>query len=107
MCYNQLDKLEFVSITTKQSKEAGGVTPGGATLTLSASITRLTVNLGGGAQLSQDSTAGFAQLDGNDLVLDANAAVGATAKIGIKQSDGTKALLITKKTADTIVIVYQ
>ena len=99
-------KLSF-SITTKQSKEAGGVTPGGATLTLSASITHLTVNLGGGAQLSQDSTAGFAQLDGNDLVLDANAAVGATAKIGIKQSDGTKALLITKKTADTIVIVYQ
>ena len=35
------------------------------------------------------------------------AAVGAIAKIGIKQSDGTKALIITKKTADTIVIMYQ
>jgi len=35
------------------------------------------------------------------------APVGATAKLGIKQSGGTKALVITKKTADTVVILYQ
>ena len=40
-------------------------------------------------------------------MLSPNASVGATAKIGIKQSGGTKALVITKKTADTIVIMYQ
>jgi len=99
-------KLSF-SITTKQSKEAGGVTPGGTSLTLSSDITGLSLNLGGQSQLSQDSTTGFAQLDGNELVLSADAAVGETAKIGIKQSAGTKALVITKKTADTIVIMYQ
>lgn len=99
-------KLSF-SITTKQSKEAGGVTPGGTSLTLSSDITGLSLNLGGQSQLSQDSTTGFAQLDGNELVFSADAAVGATAKIGIKQSAGTKALVITKKTADTIVIMYQ
>jgi len=99
-------KLSF-SITTKQSKEAGGVTPGGTSLTLPSDITRLSLNLGGQSQLSQDSTTGFAQLDGNELVLSADAAVGAIAKIGIKQSAGTKTLVITKKTADTIVIIYQ
>jgi len=61
-------KLSF-SITTKQSKEAGGVTPGGTSLTLPSDITRLSLNLGGQSQLSQDSTTGFAQLDGNELVL--------------------------------------
>lgn len=95
------------SITTKQSKEAGGVTPGGTSLTLSATITQFTLDLGGSAQLSQDSTPGFVQLNGNALLLDANAPVGATAKIGVKQSDSTIALLITKKTADTIMIAYQ
>lgn len=99
-------KLSF-SITTKQSKEAGAVTPGGTSLTLSSTVTLLSVNLGGQAKLSQDSTSGFAQLDGNNLVLSSNTEVGATAKIDIKQSGGTKALVITKKTAETIVITYQ
>lgn len=99
-------KLSF-SISAKQSKEAGGVTPGGTSLILSSTIGQLSVNLGGQAQLSEDSTDGFAQLDGNTLVLSPDAAVGATAKIGIKQSGGSKALAVTKKTADTIVIMYQ
>ncbi len=99
-------KLSF-SITTKQSKEAGGVTPGGTSLTLSAKVTQLSLELGGQAQLSQDSTSDFVQLNGSSLVLNTDAAVGATAKIGIKQSGGTKALVITKKTVDTIVIIYQ
>jgi len=97
----------FFSITTKQSKEAGGVTPGGASLTLSAEVTQLSLDLGGQMQISQDSTAGFAQLDGNHLVLSKDAAAGATAKIGIKYNGGTKALVITKKNADTVTILYQ
>ncbi|MBQ3251643.1 MAG: hypothetical protein IJB02_00155 [Oscillospiraceae bacterium] len=99
-------KISF-SITSKQSKEAGGVTPGGTSLTLSAQVTQLSLNLGGQTQLSKDSASGFAKLDGNSLMLSTDAPVGATAKIGIKQSAGTKALLITKKTADTVVIMYQ
>ncbi|MBO5867487.1 MAG: hypothetical protein J6Q54_01105, partial [Oscillospiraceae bacterium] len=99
-------KISF-SITTKQSKEAGNITPGGTSLTISAAILKLAVNLGGNAQLSSDSTTGFVKLEGNALHFDPDAAVGAVAKIGIKQSGGTKALMITKKTADTIMIVYQ
>ena len=36
-----------------------------------------------------------------------DACVGATAKLGIKQSGKTMALAITKKTADTLVIMYR
>ena len=99
-------KLSF-SITTKQSKDAGSVTPGGTNLTLSSAITELSVDLGGQAQLSSDSAKDFVRLDGNKLVLSPNASVGATANIGIKQSDGAKTLTITKKTADTVVIMYK
>lgn len=99
-------KLSF-SITAKQSKEAGGVTPGGTSLTLSSTITQLSLDLGGQTQLSKDSTEGFAKLDGNTLVFAPDAAIGSTAKLAIKQSGATKALVITKKTADTIVIMYQ
>lgn len=74
---------------------------------MSTSVAQLSVDLGGQAQLSNDSTEGFATLDGKTLTLYSDAEVGATAKIGIKQSGGTKALIITKKTADTIVIMYQ
>lgn len=99
-------KLSF-SITTKQSKEAGSVTPNGTSLTLSSAVTQLFVDLGGQAQLSSDSTNNFVKPDGNKLVLSPDAPVGATAKIGIKQSGDTKALVITKKTADTVVLMYQ
>lgn len=99
-------KVSF-SITTKQSKEAGGVTPGGSSITISSSLTELTVDLGGQARISEDSTAGFAVLDGATLTLSADAAVGATAKIGIRQTEGSKALVVTKKTADTVVIMYR
>lgn len=103
-----LENINLVfSITTKQSKEAGGVTPGGASLILSSTITQLSLNLGGQAHLSSDSTEGFVQQEGNTLVFSPDAAVGATAKLGIKQSGGTKALVITKKTADTLVIMYK
>ena len=74
---------------------------------LSAAVTRLSVELGGQAQLSKDSTEGFVQLENNALIFDENAPVGATAKLGIKQSGGIKALVITKNTADTVVILYQ
>ena len=95
------------SITTKQSKEAGGVTIGGSSLTLPATVQTMSVNLGGQTQLSDDSTAGFVTLDGTNLTFDPTAPVGAVAKVGIKQSGGTKALVITKETADTIVIGYR
>lgn len=99
-------KLSF-SITTKQSKEAGSVTPDGTSLTLSSAVAQLSLDLGGQAQLSSDSTNGFVTLSGSNLILSPDAAVGATAKIGIKQSDGNKTLVITKKTTDTVVITYK
>lgn len=95
------------SVTTKQSKEAGGVTPGGTAVTISATVGRLTLDVGGQAKLSQDSTGGFATLEGSVLSFASEAPVGAVAKLGIQQNGGTKALHIVKKTADTIVITYQ
>ena len=95
------------AITTKQSKTAGGVTPGGTTVTLSASITKLNLDLGGQFQMSDSSTQGFATLDGKVLTLDPNAAVGATVRIGIKQSGSSlRTLTIQKKTDKTIVFTY-
>ena len=99
-------KLSF-SITTKQSAEAGSVTPVCTSLTLSSDITRLSLTLGGPAQISRDSTPGFAQLEGSSLMLSADAAVGAAAKISIAQAANTRVLVITKKTANTVVITYQ
>ncbi len=94
-------------ITVKQSKEAGGITPGGTSVTVSASITQLNLDLGGQTKLGEDSTEDFVSLDGKILRINPNAAVGATAKLGIKQGGGNKALIITKKTNDTIIFKYQ
>ena len=105
------DKLGNVllsfSITTKQSKEAGGVTPGGTSLVLSSTITQLSLDIGGQLQLSDDSTPAFVTLEGNRLFISPDAELGAVAKLGVKLSGGAKSLLITKKTADTVVITYK
>jgi len=99
-------KLSF-SITTKQSKDAGGETPVNTSLILPSAITQFSLDAGGQSQLSKDSTDGFVQLDGTVLEISSDAAVGAAARIGIKQAGGTKTLVIVKKTADTIVVTYQ
>ena len=96
------------AITTKQSKEAGGITPGGTTVTLSATINTLTLNLGGQYQIGQSSTSGFATVSGNTLSFDPDAAVGSSLQLGIKMSSGTICILaITKKTENTYVFSYK
>lgn len=96
------------AITTKQSKEAGGVTPGGTTVTLSATLQNLTLNLGGQYQIGQGSTDGFAAVSGNTLTFDPNAAVGSSIQLGIKVSSGNMRILaITKKTENTYVFSYK
>jgi len=95
------------SVTTKQSKEAGGVSISGSSLTLSSTIASLSLDVSGQIQLSEDSTADFVTLENKVLKFSPNAAVGATAKIGIKASGGKISLAITKKTDDTLVIAYQ
>lgn len=96
------------AITTKQSKTAGGVTPGGTTVTMSTTVQTLTLDLGGQFQFSDSSTQGFATLDGNMLTFDSNAAVGSSVRIGIKQSGGTlKTLSILKKSETTYVFSYK
>lgn len=57
--------------------------------------------------MSEDSADGFVMLDGKELTIYTNAEIGSVAKIGIKQSDGMKALVITKKSEQTIVFTYQ
>lgn len=41
------------------------------------------------------------------LTLSADAAVGAVAKLGVKQGNTTRLLILTKKTADTVEIQYK
>ena len=96
------------AITMKQSKEAGGVTPGGTSVTLSSSVTTLRLDLGGQYKLSQTDGPSLGSLDGSVLTIDPSAPVGAVLRIGIRQSGGDlRTLTITKKTADTLVFTYK
>lgn len=96
------------AITTKQSKEAGGVTPGGTTVTISSSLQTLTLDLGGQYQVGSGSTEGFASVTGNTVTFDPEAAVGSSLQLGIKVSSGSlRVLAITKKSATTYVFSYK
>lgn len=95
------------AINTKQSKQAGAVTPKGTTVTVSATLTQIKLDLGGQAQLSKEGAEGFAAYENGILTLDPNAQAGAYAQIGIRMTDGTGSLRIVKKTADTLVFAYQ
>lgn len=101
------DAAVTFSVNTKQSKTAGGVTPGGTTVTVSASVTRLRLDLGGQAQLSSDGTAGMATLEQGYLTLDPDTKPGDYVQLGIRQEDGTASLRIIRKTADTWTFAYQ
>ena len=95
------------AINTKQSKQAGAVTPKGTTVTVSATLTQIKLDLGGQAQLSKEGAEGFAAYENGILTLDPNAQVGAYAQLGIRMTEGTGSLRIVKKTADTLVFAYQ
>lgn len=101
------DAAVTFSVNTKQSKTAGGVTPGGTIVTVSASVTRLRLDLGGQAQLSSDGTAGMATLEKGYLTLNPDTKPGDYVQLGIRQEDGTASLRIIRKTADTWVFAYQ
>ena len=96
------------AITTKQSKEAGGVTPAGTSITVSSTIQTLTLDLGGQYQIGENSTAGFGTITGSTLSLDPNAKVGASLQIGMKLSGNTRRILIiTKNTENTYLFSYK
>lgn len=96
------------AIVTKQSKEAGGVTPGGTTVTISATLESLSLDLGSQFQLSDGSSQSFVQIDGNKLTFSKEAAVGSSARIGIKLSGGVrKTLVIIKNTENTYIFSYK
>ena len=96
------------AITTKQSKKAGGVTPGGTTVTISATLNELTVDLGGQYQIGNGSTPGFATINGNKLTLDPKADVGSSLQIGINMSGGIRKILtVTKKTENTFIFSFK
>lgn len=96
------------AITTKQSKDAGGVTPGGTTVTISATLNELTIDLGGQYQIGSGSTPGFATINGNKLTLDSKATLGSSLQIGINMSGGVRKILtVTKKTENTFVFSFK
>lgn len=96
------------AVTTKQSKEAGGLTPTGTSVTISATLTDLTIDFGGQYQVNSSSTAGFAAISGNTLTFNPDAALGSSLQIGINVTGGTRRILtITKKTDSTYVFSYK
>ena len=96
------------AITTKQSLEAGGLTPAGTTVTLSGTLNNLTIDLGGQYQISDSSTKNFATITGNTLTFDPEAAIGSSLQLGINLSGGTRRILvITKQTESTYIFSYK
>lgn len=96
------------AITTKQSKETGGVTPGGTAVTLSATIQTMRLDLGGQSKLDSSGDPLLGSLDGSVLKINPEAPIGSSLRIGIKQAGGDlRTLTIVKKTAGTLVFSYK
>ena len=96
------------AITTKQSLAAGGVTPAGTTVTLSATLNSITIDLGGQYQVGDNSTKGFVSISGNTLTFDPESKIGSSVQLGINLSGGIRRILIiTKQTDSTYVFSYK
>lgn len=107
MTYADYGKIKLsLEIATKQSKLAGGITPGGTTVILSSSIPSIALNLDGVMVADKGNTAGFVTMSSGVATFDTDAAVNATAKIGVKTADGYRTFTFTKTSADKITVVY-
>lgn len=96
-----------LEIATKQSKLAGGVTPGNTTVIISSTVPSIALNLDGVMVADKGNTAGFVTMSSGKATFDADAAVNATAKIGVKTADGYRTFTFTKTSADKITVVYK
>lgn len=77
-----------LAVNFTQSSLAGGVTPSGASLVMDRSVASFNIDLGGELYIDAESDEGFLTYDGEHFVIDAHAAPGAVAKIGVLVSEG-------------------
>ena len=90
-----------------QSASAGGIAQNGATVTMSSSVTSFNVDLGGTVVMGDSSADGFLILNGSSVTLDPYAGTGATAIIGVKNSDNTyRTLTFVLYANGTYVVTY-
>ncbi|MBQ9428761.1 MAG: hypothetical protein IJU41_04365 [Clostridia bacterium] len=89
-----------VSVTVKQSKADGGVTPNDAVLVLSGSISEFDLDLGGTIEVRDGGTPDFLTLTGSTITLRGDAAPESFASVIVKLSDGSCRMMRIQKTAD-------
>lgn len=106
---DKLDALDVVvAVVTRRSKREGQTTPDGATLVVSARLVNFRLALGGSPTLAQGAASQFLTLDGDAAALNPGAPVGATAKVGTQNADGTwRTLTFTKRDRRLVEIRYQ
>ena len=87
-----------LSVVTRQSRQEGRATADGATLTLPPRLSAFTVSMGGTPRADRGNTNRFLSLNGEEVRLNLGAAEGASAKIGVRNADGTwRTLTFTKQ----------
>ena len=87
-----------LSVVTRQSRQEGWTTADGASLTLPPRLSAFTVSMGGTPRADRGNTNRFLSLNGEEVRLNLGAAEGASAKIGVRNADGTwRTLTFTKQ----------
>ncbi|MBP5621900.1 MAG: hypothetical protein J6X44_07790 [Thermoguttaceae bacterium] len=104
-----VDDLDVaISVVLRQNAREGKKTDDGATLVVSARLTKFAVDLGGEPNLDRDGSEGFLTLNGSRATLNPRAQEGASAKIGVKTPDGAwRTLTFVKRDRRIIEIVYR
>ena len=104
-----LEALEItIGIVARQSALEGRATEDGAGLTVSARMVKCSVSMGGDPVYDRSNTKGFLALDGEKITLNPKAPAGATAKIGVQNTDGTwKTLTFTKEDQQKIRVTFR
>ena len=104
-----LDALDVtVGATLRQNAREGKKTDDGATLTVSARLTKFSVDLGAAPTSDRTNSEGFLTLNGSRATLNPRAQEGACAKIGVDNPDGSwRTLTFVKRDRRIIEIVYR
>ena len=104
-----LDALDVtVGATLRQNAREGKKTDDGATLTVSARLTKFSVDLGVAPTSDRTNSEGFLTLNGSRATLNPRAQEGARAKIGVDNPDGSwRTLTFVKRDRRIIEIVYR
>lgn len=105
---DDLSGVELIlSVTTRQSAEAGSVSPDGSRIILSDTLTSFKLDLGGAAEISTQHPAGFVAYRDDQLMIDRSAPAGAEAVIRIITNKGAaRTLTLTKSSNSAIIVTF-